>query len=82
MGSASDNSDSVVCHTDLQSCCYGHHPVDWYYPGGEIDCHSLLEKVIEFRELSYAVAVVLLDQLVSIAVILQLLLSIMKPISQ
>ena len=27
VGSASDNSDSLVCHTDLQSCCYGHHPV-------------------------------------------------------
>ena len=23
VGSASNNSDSVVCHTDLQSCCSG-----------------------------------------------------------
>ena len=37
VGSASDNSDSVVCHTDLYSCCsggQGPHRGDWYFPDG------------------------------------------------
>ena len=37
MGSASDNSDSVVCHTDLSTCCSGGqgiHRGDWYFPNG------------------------------------------------
>ena len=39
MGSASDNSDSVVCHSDLESCCsagQGIHRGDWYFPDGTI----------------------------------------------
>ena len=35
--SASDNSDSVVCHTDLSTCCsgsQGSHRGDWYFPDG------------------------------------------------
>ena len=39
VGSASDNSDSVVCHTDLSSCCsvnQGHHRGDWYFPNGTV----------------------------------------------
>ena len=39
VGNAGDNSDSVVCHTDLQSCCsygQGHHRGDWSFPGGTI----------------------------------------------
>ena len=38
VGSASDNSDSVVCHTDLESCCggaQGPHRGDWYFPNGD-----------------------------------------------
>ena len=31
------NSDSIVCHTDLSTCCsggQGSHRGDWYFPGG------------------------------------------------
>ena len=37
MGSASDDSDSVVCHTDLSTCCSGGqgvHRGNWYFPNG------------------------------------------------
>ena len=39
VGSASDNSDSVVCHTDLNTCCSGSqgpHRGNWYFPSGTI----------------------------------------------
>ena len=35
VGSASDGSDSVRCHTDLSTCCsnaQGPHRGDWYFP--------------------------------------------------
>ena len=37
VGSALDNSDSVVCHSDLGTCCsgsQGFHRGDWYFPDG------------------------------------------------
>ena len=37
VGSASDNSDGVVCHSDLDYCCsggQGDHRGDWYSPNG------------------------------------------------
>ena len=37
VGSAGDNSDSVVCHTDLSTCCsssWGFHRGSWYFPDG------------------------------------------------
>ena len=37
VGSAGDNSDSVVCHTDLESCCSGGqgiHCGSWSFPDG------------------------------------------------
>ena len=37
VGSASDGSNSVQCHTDLSTCCSGSqgpHRGDWYYPNG------------------------------------------------
>ena len=37
VGSADDNSDSVVCHTDLSSCCSGGegpHRGNWSFPDG------------------------------------------------
>ena len=37
VGSASDNSDGVVCHSDLHYCCSGPqgiHRGDWYFPDG------------------------------------------------
>ena len=39
VGSAGDNSDGVVCHTDLSTCCsYGQgvHRGDWYFPNGTV----------------------------------------------
>ena len=39
VGSAGDNSDSVVCHTDLATCCsssQGVHRGDWYLPNGAV----------------------------------------------
>ena len=39
VGSADDNSDSVVCHTDLGTCCSGGqgiHRGDWYFPNGTV----------------------------------------------
>ena len=39
VGSAGDNSDSVVCHTDLITCCsagQGIHRGNWYFPDGTI----------------------------------------------
>ena len=37
VGSASDGSNSVQCHTDLSTCCsgsQGSHHGDWYFPNG------------------------------------------------
>ena len=39
VGSASDNSDGVVCHTYLSTCCSGSqgiHRGDWYFPNGTV----------------------------------------------
>ena len=39
VGSAGDNNDSVVCHTDLSTCCSGGqgvHRGDWYFPDGTV----------------------------------------------
>ena len=35
VGSTSNSSDSVVCHTDLTTCCTGPHFGDWYFPAGD-----------------------------------------------
>ena len=39
VGSAGDNSDSVVCHTDLATCCSGGqgvHRGNWYFSDGTV----------------------------------------------
>ena len=39
VGSAGDNSDGVVCHTNLGTCCsnsQGIHRGDWYFPDGSV----------------------------------------------
>ena len=39
VGSAGDNSDSVVCHTDLSMCCSGGQGIqrgNWYFPNGTV----------------------------------------------
>ena len=39
VGSELDNSDGVVCHTDLSTCCsgvQGIHRGEWYFPDGTV----------------------------------------------
>ena len=39
VGSANDNSDGVVCHTDLMTCCSGAQGInrgDWSFPDGTV----------------------------------------------
>ena len=39
VGSDYDGRDSVVCHTDLVTCCSGRqgiHRGDWYFPDGSV----------------------------------------------
>ena len=39
VGNSSNGSNSVVCHTDLGTCCsgsQGFHRGDWYFPNGTI----------------------------------------------
>ena len=39
VGSAGDNSDGVVCHTDLSTCCsggQGSHRGNWSFPNGAL----------------------------------------------
>ena len=39
VGSDNDNSDGVVCHSDLAICCSGSqgiHRGDWYFPNGTV----------------------------------------------
>ena len=39
VGGAYDNSDSVVCHSDLSTCCssgQGPHRGSWYFPNGTL----------------------------------------------
>ena len=39
VGSAGDNRDSVVCHTNLSTCCTGSqgvHRGNWSFPGGTV----------------------------------------------
>ena len=39
VGSAGDNSDGVVCHSDLMTCCsssWGFHRGSWYFPDGTV----------------------------------------------
>ena len=39
VGSAADNSDGVVCHSDLSTCCsagQGIHRGTWYFPDGTV----------------------------------------------
>ena len=55
VGSASDNSDSVVCHTDLESCCSGSqgiHRGDWSFPDGTPPPSHVEEAVWALRKVS------------------------------
>ena len=79
-------NDSVQCHTDLKLCCsnkQGPYRGDWYFPDGK-RLHCLVRccmSAVDLRELTY-VELVVMDQLVSIAVIFQLKLSIISPTPQ
>ena len=88
VGSAGDNSDSVVCHTDLDTCCSGPQVsiVETGISLMVLDCHlsvvvSLLVGLAEVREWSFVIPL-LLDQLVSIAVVFLRILSTVILISQ
>ena len=52
VGTASDGSDSVQCHTDLDTCCsgvQGSDRGDWYFPSGDRLPFSALNVVYELR---------------------------------
>ena len=52
VGTASDGSDSVQCHTDLNTCCSGAQGTDrgdWYYPSGDRVQFSAPNVVYEIR---------------------------------
>ena len=69
--------DGVQCHTDLDTCCSGSqgpHRGDWYFPNGTRLVLSM--KGVELKELTFDEPVVL-GQRVSIAVVFQLLMSMM-----
>ena len=39
VGYSSDGNNSVVCHTDLETCCsggQGYHRGTWYFPNGTV----------------------------------------------
>ena len=81
MGSDSSGSDSVQCITDLSTCCsgaQGNHHGDWYFPDGtRLPFYGHIYESRKTRELTYVVVTIPPHQLVSIAVIFQLLLSMM-----
>ena len=53
VGTASDGSDSVQCHTDLDTCCSGVQGPDrgdWYYPSGDrLQFSNSADNIYEFR---------------------------------
>ena len=62
VGSASDNSDSVVCHTDLETCCSGAqgiHRGDWYFPDGTRVPIPIPHEVLDISESRGAQSVVI-----------------------
>ena len=81
VGNDCSGSDSVQCHTDLDTCCsglQGIHRGDWYFPNGDRLLMMVISmSFVEMRELVYAVGTTLTQQLVSIAVIFQLMMSMM-----
>ena len=54
MGNDTDNSDSVVCHADLDTCCILDLTMETGISLMELDCHSLvpvslLVQVVQLR---------------------------------
>ena len=53
VGDAGDGSDSVQCHTDLQTCCSGAQGADrgdWYFPSGvRLQFSSSADNIYESR---------------------------------
>ena len=46
-------SDSVQCHTDLNTCCrvvHGPHRGDWYFPGGDVLIFANGSDIIRIRQ--------------------------------
>ncbi len=54
VGSAMDGSDSVQCHTDLNTCCktaFGPGRGDWYFPNGSrLPVPNILFNIFESRQ--------------------------------
>ena len=54
VGKLNDSSDSVQCHTDLDSCCthnQGSYRGDWYFPNGNrLPFDSSLNDIHEARQ--------------------------------
>ena len=54
VGKLNDSSDSVQCHTDLDSCCthnQGSYRGDWYFPNGNrLPFDSSLNDIHETRQ--------------------------------
>ena len=53
VGNAVNGTDSVQCHTDLDTCCnktHGAHRGDWYFPNGtQLFFHGDTPDMYEFR---------------------------------
>ena len=53
VGNASDASDSVQCHTDLNTCCgtnQGEHRGDWYFLSGDrLGFSNSQDNIYEYR---------------------------------
>ena len=52
VGSEGSGSDSVQCHTDLETCCIGAqgpHRGDWYFPSGDRLPFSGADNIYETR---------------------------------
>ena len=84
VGDDPSGSDSVQCITDLSPCCSGTdgpYRGDWYFHGTRLPFLTSLRDVV-LREFIYVVGTMLPHQLVSIAVIFQLLLSMIILTSQ
>ena len=59
MGTATDGSDSVQCHTDLSTCCNadaGGDRGDWYFPNGtQLPFPDAAHNIFEARRMSQQV---------------------------
>ena len=54
VGNDASGNDSILCHTDLSTCCrgaYGSHRGDWYFPNGDtLPFPSICNSIFESRQ--------------------------------